>query len=211
MHFRPALVGGLTLVGFFAASLPLSAPAQATPNVDASSLGAFAISPTQVTGTTFSVTNSTDPGLTLRVYGAVAGTVSEVLFSTACDTATDCTFPANSRPFTLTFAITPSAAAQLVYISNGTTTRTLTVLPVSSDDSGTNQSSNGPGSPLQQVPLPVDGLCEDIDRPELNWSGVASDGWGPSWSRWMNDGEGGPVCTRTLRFDESLSRWVTNA
>jgi len=39
----------------------------------------------------------------------------------------------------------------------------------------------------------------------LNWSGVASGGWSLSWAEWF----AGPVCTRTLYYDQGRERWTT--
>jgi hypothetical protein len=61
--------------------------------------------------------------------------------------------------------------------------------------------SNGdvPAPILQQVPAPRGG-CATVDDAAINWSGVASGGWSSSWSQWAMNGNGGPVCTRTLTF-----------
>jgi hypothetical protein len=42
----------------------------------------------------------------------------------------------------------------------------------------------------------------------LNWGGAGSGGWGNSWAQWANGGSGGPVCTRTLVYSNSSSRWI---
>ena len=55
----------------------------------------------------------------------------------------------------------------------------------------------GPADITQQVESTAAG-CSAIERPDLNWSGVASGGWGGSWAAWANGGRGGAVCTRTL-------------
>lgn len=59
-----------------------------------------------------------------------------------------------------------------------------------------------------QVPPPVHqavgfvGLesCAAVNRPDLNWAGVAGGGWSPSWAEWPNSGLGGDVCQRTLVY-----------
>jgi hypothetical protein len=55
------------------------------------------------------------------------------------------------------------------------------------------------------------GDCTNIDRPDLNWGGSASGGWGRSWAQWGNGGLGGFVCLRTLRYDPVLLHWVVAA
>ena len=167
-----------------------------------------------MSGTAFTVTNSTDPGVTLSVYGSVAGAVKMdpgTVFETTCDTSSDCEFPSNSRPFTINFSVASSSTSQTVFLRDGSGTPVgVTVLPTVVPDDDSAAPSAGPAALLQQVPRQSGGLCDVIDRPELNWSGVSSGGWGPSWSRWINDGAGGPVCTRELRFDQSRQSWVVN-
>lgn len=189
-------------------------PALASNSITATSSGGLQVSPLVMSGTAFTVTDNTDVGVALSVYGSVAGAVKKdpgTAFETTCDTSSDCRFPAMSKGLTFTFSVASSSTSQTVFLRYGSTTPVgVTVLPtvVPDDDSAT--PSAGPAALLQQVPRQSDGLCDVIDRPELNWSGVSSGGWGPSWSRWINDGAGGPVCTRELRFDQSRQRWVVN-
>ena len=67
--------------------------------------------------------------------------------------------------------------------------------------------NHGPGEVLQQVPRPATG-CAAFDAPTLNWAGVAPGGWSDSWARWINNGNGGPVCTRTLTYSTSRDQWI---
>lgn len=60
--------------------------------------------------------------------------------------------------------------------------------------------SSAPSSVTQQFGLPSTGTCDEAAPESLNWAGVAPGGWGISWAQWMNDGAGGPVCTRTLGY-----------
>ena len=60
---------------------------------------------------------------------------------------------------------------------------------------------------LQQIPVDGTEECTKIDRPELDWAGVPSGGWGLSWAEWVNERRGGVVCTRTLRYWQSPGRW----
>ena len=60
---------------------------------------------------------------------------------------------------------------------------------------------------LQQVGMPSQG-CDSYSNDSLSPAGVpGSDGWKPSWSQWVNDGAGGPVCTRTLTYDTNAAAW----
>jgi hypothetical protein len=60
----------------------------------------------------------------------------------------------------------------------------------------------------QQLGRPIVGTCAEAAPASLNWAGVASGGWGESWAQWMNGGLGGAVCTRTLVYSTSQSRWI---
>jgi hypothetical protein len=65
-----------------------------------------------------------------------------------------------------------------------------------------------PAPLLQQFGKPSSGTCDAVAPESLNWSDVASGGWGESWAQWMNGGSGGAVCTRTLVYSTEQSRWV---
>ena len=71
--------------------------------------------------------------------------------------------------------------------------------------------SEAPADHMQQVGVPSTGSCTDVDREDLNWSGVASGGWGRSWAQWANDGAGGDICVRTLYYRSGLGRWGIRA
>jgi hypothetical protein len=205
-------LGAGMLTVFLSVGLMSGSPAAATPTVVATTpASALILTPSTISGNSCSISNSADPGPSLAVYGAVAGTVTDVTLAPAvttnCDTASDCTFGSG---LTLNFEITASSATQYVYVKYSSAAPVLlTILPTaaSGGGSGAGQDS-GPGEHVQQTGRFPEDDCGVVDRPDLNWSGVSSDGWSPSWSHWMNDGEGGPVCTRTLSFDGSLGRWV---
>jgi len=76
-----------------------------------------------------------------------------------------------------------------------------------SSDSGATDAVSGPGPRIQQFPRPATGTCDEAEPEGVNWSGVASGGWSDSWAQWMNDGEGGEVCTRTLIYNTSKAAW----
>ena len=75
----------------------------------------------------------------------------------------------------------------------------------SSSDSA---SSSAPAPLFQQFGKPSFGTCDAVAPESLNWSGVASGGWGESWAQWMNGGNGGAVCTRTLIYSTNESKWI---
>ena len=61
---------------------------------------------------------------------------------------------------------------------------------------------------IQQFGRPLTVTCDTAASESLNWWGVASGGWSQSWATWMNDGRGGAVCTRTLRYSTVQSQWI---
>jgi hypothetical protein len=66
----------------------------------------------------------------------------------------------------------------------------------------------GPGVPdiVEMFGLPVSGMCSDV--PDTVTPNIADrvTGWSPSWTEgaWLNEGRGGPVCVRTLRYSATL-------
>lgn len=70
----------------------------------------------------------------------------------------------------------------------------------SSNPSSSAAGAAGPPAVVQQFAKPASGACDAAQPEGLNWSGVASGGWGESWAQWVNGGQGGSVCTRTLEF-----------
>ena len=50
----------------------------------------------------------------------------------------------------------------------------------------------------QQVGVPASGNCADVPPHTGHWSGYPIGGWSKSWAWWINDGNGGPVCTREV-------------
>jgi hypothetical protein len=66
----------------------------------------------------------------------------------------------------------------------------------------------GPEPVLQQIGKTAAGTCLETAPESLNWAGVSSGGWGESWAQWVNGGNGGAVCTRTLIYNTAQSRWI---
>lgn len=82
--------------------------------------------------------------------------------------------------------------------------RVSTVATYSSSGGGSGATSgSGPAPLMQQFAKPVTGTCDAAQPTGLNWSGVASGGWGESWAQWANGGRGGSVCTRMLEYVNS--------
>ena len=72
----------------------------------------------------------------------------------------------------------------------------------------TPDSGSTPPPVLQQFGMPSSGTCDATAPVMLNWGGAGSGGWGSSWAQWANGGNGGAVCTRTLVYSNSASRWI---
>ena len=51
---------------------------------------------------------------------------------------------------------------------------------------------------LQQVGVPASGDCADVPVSAGHDQGYPIGGWSKSWANWINNGTGGPVCTRTV-------------
>lgn len=61
----------------------------------------------------------------------------------------------------------------------------------------------------QSVAVPADSDCSNVDGPGHNWAGTTDGGWGRSWAQWPNEGTGGFVCNRVLRYSLDTERWFT--
>jgi hypothetical protein len=81
-------------------------------------------------------------------------------------------------------------------------------LAISTIVEGTSNPAQIPPDVHQSVGLPRSGSCADVDDRELNWAGVSSGGWTPSWAQWLNSGAGGAVCNRTLRYLPGPGIWA---
>jgi len=79
---------------------------------------------------------------------------------------------------------------------------------ISFTPSACNTGAETPVSVLQQVGVGSDGTCAATLPADLNRGGVDSGGWGRSWAQWVNGGNGGAVCTRTLVYSTSQSKWM---
>ena len=73
---------------------------------------------------------------------------------------------------------------------------------------GSSSDSNTPAPVTQQFGKPSLGTCDAAQPAGLDWAGVSSGGWADSWAQWMNNGNGGFVCTRTLVYSTDQSKWI---
>jgi len=96
----------------------------------------------------------------------------------------------------------PSAS----YVATATSTPTND----STSTSNSTLTAQLPPPVVQQFGRPENGECNQQAPSDLNWGGARDGGWGESWAQWVNDGLGGPVCTRTLVYSNTLRKWAVN-
>ena len=106
---------------------------------------------------------------------------------------------------TKTFTVTGAVNVNMVRI---TTVATLTIVTTGGGDASSSAVGAGPAPVIQQFGKPASGTCEAAAPVTLNWGGAGSGGWGESWAQWMNGGNGGAVCTRTLVYSNTLGGWT---
>jgi hypothetical protein len=107
---------------------------------------------------------------------------------------------------TRTLTVTSSSGGQINIVGGqclGTGVITFT-----SGGGASSGDSSSPSPIVQQFGKPATGTCADAASSSLNWSSVASGGWGESWAQWTNNGKGGAVCTRTLVYSTTQSKWI---
>lgn len=83
--------------------------------------------------------------------------------------------------------------------------------PSSGSGGGTSDSTSVPAPVVQQFGRPASGTCDAGQPQGLDWAGVPGGGWTESWSEWMNGGQGGLVCTRTLVYSSALEAWAVGS
>jgi hypothetical protein len=86
-------------------------------------------------------------------------------------------------------------------------TLALTIALSGAGSTSSSISGGGPEAILQEFAKPTSGTCASAQPAGLNWAGVASGGWGISWSQWVNNHTGGFVCRRVLVYSTSLAQW----
>ena len=104
---------------------------------------------------------------------------------------------AMSGEYVVAYAVSPVGTQTPIGGAGGTLNLFVTY---SSGGGGSSSVSTGAAPIPQQFGLPASGTCDEAAPADLNWAGVPSGSWGISWAQWMNDGNGGAVCTRTLNY-----------
>lgn len=141
------------------------------------------------------VTNSCTPSTPVTVQSLIGATVAG-------------SFSLGNSPPTTNLALDPDLTSLRFVSAGGTANVTLIYSGGGGGTSSSSSSASTPGPVFQQFGRPASGTCASAASESLNWSGVANDGWGESWAQWMNGGNGGAVCTRTLVYSTAQSRWV---
>jgi len=202
---------GLAVVG-------LAAPSHADTSVTFSGSLSQPVNPGPLQGANFAPSDVVAPTVTF-VSSALWGSYGFFLIDApgvltdesgnACTRASGACGVTPSAP-QITLRVDPSAlnATVVVYadeggpVVNGGFTVTFSATP-----GGVASAGAGPAPLIQQFPRSVTGTCDEAASEDLNWSGVASGGWSQSWSQWINEGDGGSVCTRMLVYNTSTSAW----
>ena len=203
---------GLGTVGF---ALPAHADTTVTFSGDLSDPGnaepltGGTFSPGAVVGSTFTITSTaTFNGFPDAFWLDAPGVLTNLLGQECSGATGSC--EVNPDAPTVTLNIDPGAdgADVRLYLFGGApmVAGGFTVTYSASSESGSTGGA-GPAPHIQQFPRPAVGTCDESEPEGVNWSGVASGGWGDSWAQWMNDGEGGEVCTRTLIYNTSKAAW----
>ena len=174
------------------------------PSAQAANLGTITWNGTTLTpsslnaqvGDTFTFSNSTN-------YDAqLIGSLRDSGFSNCTGAGSTCVvMTGGSGSFTV-------LGVGQVQIENNFTTAIVGSFYTDGSSSSGSSSSSTPPPVVQQFGKPASGTCDAAQPAGLNWAGVPSGGWAHSWSLWMNDGNGGFVCTRTLVYSTTESKWI---
>jgi hypothetical protein len=95
-----------------------------------------------------------------------------------------------------------------VQIENNFTTAIVGTFYTDGSSGSGGSSSSSPLPVVQAFGKPASGTCDASQPAGLDWAGVPSGGWANSWAQWMNGGNGGFVCTRTLIYSATQAKWI---
>ena len=186
--FKILVAAGVVAV----AGLGTSAPAMAAvnPSIVSVTCGASCVYPNVSAGSIVA-----NPGSTFTVHAGTATTATFAIQGQSSVTvgpnqSASMTAPSAVGSYDFRIRVS-SAGADLVVL-----TLTVTNAPVAPAhaDGSTPQPIVG----LQQVGVPASGDCADVPVTVGHDQGFPIGGWGKSWAQWINNGTGGPVCTRTV-------------
>lgn len=200
--FRKLSTSGLAAGALIASSVAMIGSAWAATAVTINAGGV--ISPDPIGASQITVTSNYAQALWVEAPVSVNGTAcagSSLPSACKIDSGSSLTLTvdsnASSDDFKLYTSDTPDPSVLIGMAS-------ISYVPGESDDSSTEAvEETGPRSVIQQFGLPASGTCEERAPANMDVAGVGSGGWGVSWARWMNEGDGGAVCTRKLSYVES--------
>ena len=130
-------------------------------------------------------------------------------FTVHAGTATTATFELKSQsvsvgPNQSASMTAPSAVGSYdfyIKVPNAQASFVITTLTVTNDPVAPAHADGSTPQPivgLQQVGVPASGDCADVPASVGHDQGFPIGGWSKSWANWINNGTGGPVCTRTV-------------
>ena len=174
------------------AGLGTSAPAMAAvnPSIVSVTCGASCVYPSVSAGSIVA-----NPGSTFTVHAGTATTATFQIQGQSSVTvgpnqSASMTAPSAVGSYDF-FILVPAAFTSSVVLS--LTVTNAPVAPAHADGS-TPQPIVG----LQQVGVPASGDCADVPVTVGHDQGFPIGGWSKTWANWINNGTGGPVCTRTV-------------
>lgn len=82
------------------------------------------------------------------------------------------------------------------------------ILTITFADPTADSTQGGPPDLLQQFALTSDEDCTPVPETIDLFNVPREGGWSKSWAQWANDGAGGIICTREVRYDSATGAWV---
>ncbi len=136
------------------------------------------------------------PGDTITLVGRPDASDTCTLSLNGVATASSNTF---NGAQTLVLTVIGTGTIDVATTIAGTVNPTLTIVA---------PMQNVPADILQQVPVPPAGSCAAVVDTAFSYGTSVSGGWGLTWAQWINHGAGGPVCSRTLHYEQAQGRWT---
>jgi len=203
---RRASVASLLTGAIIGASLLMASPAQANATATATCRANSTTNLTLFVGQTLTIETSDQCRRIEGSDGGLGGTGTLTYIASNGETTT---YPIGTGgtpglkvPSTVIYTGTVVGGAQVNIRAAGSVIQAwvVTVTEAPAPEPTTSISGGAPAPVLQQFGRPDVGSCDDVAPGTLDWSGVTSGGWSESWAQWVNNGNGGAVCTRTLTY-----------
>jgi hypothetical protein len=189
-----------------AVAVPAHAAASQTVTVSFAS-SVYTVSPTTVSltvGDTLVISNTSAFDLAVKNATGQIRNQTMTTCTSVASTASGSSCPVSNTTST-SFTVLATGTVELYrFTSAAVLLNTVTI----GSGGGSASMSDSPALLIQQFGMPSSGTCDAAAPVMLNWGGAGSGGWGNSWAQWANGGNGGAVCTRTLVYSNSSSRWI---